>query len=87
MPSAEHYEVFLTWKRLATLRERGDVVHVKITQALSGQTGERAASAGEETRAKLPPGLGVVERGHRHSLVFRVANWSEVETLISRIFS
>lgn len=61
MPSAEHYEVFLTWKLRATLGDRGDVVHVEITQALPGQTGEGAASAGEEARAKFPPGLGVVQ--------------------------
>jgi hypothetical protein len=74
MPGAKDNQLVFTWKHLAALRDRANVVHVEVTQALPGQTGERAASAGEETRAQLPPGLGVVELRHRRSLVLRVAN-------------
>jgi hypothetical protein len=61
VPSAEDNQLVFRRKRIAAVGDGRDVVHVKRTQALSGQTGERAASAGEEARAQLPPGVGVVE--------------------------
>lgn len=70
MTGAEDDQIVFTWNRFATLSDRNEVVHVERTQALSGDAGEVAASAGrEEARAKLPPGLCVVQRGHRYSLL------------------
>jgi len=65
---AEDDQLVFTWKRLAALRDRIEVMRVQDPQALSGDPGEGAASAGAaNARAKLPPGLSVVQGGHGYS--------------------
>ena len=52
MGSTERDQIVFTWKRCATLRYGGDVMHVKIALALPSQTGENAVSiAFEDARA------------------------------------
>ena len=74
MAGAEDDQFVSTWKRLAALGDRVDVVRVEETQALSGNAGQIAASAGTDgAGANLPPGLLVVQRGHKRSLAKMVA--------------
>ena len=66
MPRTEDSDsIVSTWKRVATLGERLDVMDVQGTPAFTSQVRKGALSVVcEDVRAVVAPGLVVVQDGH-----------------------
>lgn len=88
MRCAEDDEATVVREGRTAFRDRIDVMQLESAPAVTCQVCEGAASVvREDARAVIPPGLGVVQSGHRYSLVHMLSPGSDVKPSVSSIFT